>query len=855
MNTSQESKRREQKEKKRTNINKNCTVMKKIYLIFAALTSVTLFSCTGDELIETPPPVTNPEVEKPIVFSSLSKTFTRADYTGKDAATLLGNQFVVSGYKGPQSLWNTTSNQIVFDNYAVKYKENTAHTTESNVANWEYVGVDRTPPAITNGITRQNVKYWDYYSPQYDFIAWSTGTKTAIYEVPSSGIIPSGSVLVTGITPNSASSGAYELSGKATDLAECYIADLVTVKKSAYDQPVMIKFRKLSTKLRIGIYETVPGYSVKDVKFYTKGTALDKDTDDPSKPAAGQIISDGTIFTAGYDIFTEGSYIVKYPTVDTPTDPDNNQAHVEFQPKWGVNQNTYTSFGGLNYTTKEDGEKKGTLFLGRSSDKATFAGDASNNYYMIVLPNETGANLNLRVDFTLEATDGSGEEIHVKNARAQVPSIYSQWKAGYAYTYLFKISDKTNGRTGVYDPLLDDDNTYNSDPAGLYPITFDAVVINADDTDGKEQETITTVSTPSITTYQQNSTVVNADEYTVNGKDIFVTVNEDDNLVTLTGKAALYLIPEGKTEADVIDAMQIRDDYPAEGTIKGRSGLVLTEATKVNAVADLAANKYMLTNSVEFGADGNAISVGTNQALRFTPKAPESPSTVNTYAFVYTKAAPTTTYDKFEEVTKTAGADVTNLYRNFNLTAVTGDAKASWTYMSKNASGVLSIETAFAGQYLNGSGSSIYTITGGSGTTEDPYVYSAATSYAVTGTTYYYKVGSDYIVAHNVNYADFATATDLFTFDGADYTAKTDAAPVPGTAYYQRTGEGTTESPYVYTYCILLPQQVDGWYRYQFDYYGRYACMSGEKALGGHGYFDKYIMNDGEYYTKVIKVQ
>lgn len=826
--------------------------MKKVYLIFAALTSVALFSCTGDELAENAP-VTNPEVERPIVFSSLNKTFTRADYTGKDAADRLGNQFVVSGYKGPQSLWSSSSNQIVFDNYAVKYTENTAHTTESNVANWEYVGVDRTPPAITNGITRQNVKYWDYSAPQYDFIAWSTGTKTAIYEVPSSGIIPSGSVLVTGITPNSASYGAYSFTGKSTDLAECYIADLVTVKKSAYDQPVTIKFRKLSTKLRIGIYETVPGYSVKEVKFYTKGTALDKDTDDPTKPAAGQIISDATIFTAGNDIFTEGTYTVKYPTVDTPTNPDNNQAHVDFYPMYGVAQNTYTSFGSLNYTTKEEGEKKGTLFLGRSSDKASFAGDAANNYYMIVLPNENGTNLNLRVDFTLEATDGSGEEIQVKNARAQVPSIYTQWKAGYAYTYLFKISDKTNGHTGVYDPTKPDDDTYNSDPAGLYPITFDAVVINADDTDGKEQETITTVSTPSITTYQQNSTVINADEYTVNGKDIFVTVNEDDYLVTLTDKANLYLIPEGKTEADVIDAMQIRDDYPATGTIKGRSGLVLTEATKVNAVADLAANKYMLTNSVEFGADGNAISVGTNQALRFTPKAPESPSTVNTYAFVYTKTAPTTTTDYYEVVTKNAGDDVTNLYRNFNLTAVNGDARASWSYMSMNASGVLSFETPFVGQYLYGSG--ICTRTG-SGTSEDPYGYTPATSYAVTGTTYYYSTdgGTTYKAAHNVKYADFATATDLYTYDGADYTVKTETDPVGGTAYYQRTGDGSSTDPYVYTYCILLPQQVDGWYRYQFDY-GKHACMSGEKALAGHGYFDKYARNNGEYYTKVIKVQ
>lgn len=324
-------------------------------------------------------------------------------------------------------------------------------------------------------------------------------------------------------------------------------------------------------KVRVAIYETIPGYSVKNVRFYTSTTT--NTTQD-----------NFTMFA-----ITSNNY-----------------------------QSTIFNFGPLNYTIAEDGEKFGTEFLGRTSATASFAGDAATNYYVIYLPNEGGTNLNLRVDYTLESIDGSGEEIFVKNSKAQVPSIYTTWKPGFAYTYLFKISDKTNGRTGVYDPTQADDATINSDPAGLYPITFDALVVNAEDNDAT-QETITTIATPSITTYQQASTVVNANEYTANGNDIFVIVNEGDALVTLTGKAALYSIPAGKTEADVVDAMQMQDDDAAAGTIKGRSGLVLTEATST------------LTNSVEFGADGNAISVGTNQVLRFTPAA------ATTYAFVYTK--------------------------------------------------------------------------------------------------------------------------------------------------------------------------------------------------------------------------
>ena len=78
----------------------------------------------------------------------------------------------------------------------------------------------------------------------------------------------------------------------------------------------------------------------------------------------------------------------------------------------------------------------------------------------------------------------------------------------YAYTYIFKISDNTNGWTGTA-----------SEPSGLFPITFDAVVAEATDANA-EQTTVTTVATPAITTYQQGHTS-GTNEYskTTKGKD------------------------------------------------------------------------------------------------------------------------------------------------------------------------------------------------------------------------------------------------------------------------------------------------------------------------------------------------
>ena len=796
-------------------------------VLFAAMALVALASCTSDEVVSlTSPPEptpTDPEISGAIVFSSASKGTTRADIKGADAAALLGNAFVVSGYKGNET---KTVGSIVFDNYLVTWNKNTAHTTESNTTNWEYVGNPRIKHAIDNGITSQTIKYWDYIQPQYDFIAWSTGKKEAIYE----GTPGANQVLVSAITPATATGTgdgkvAYTFTGSAADLSQCYIADLVTVKKADYgDNPVTFSFRQLGTKVRIGIYETIPGYSVKDVKFYTKGGVLDKDVTDPSKPAAGQIVEDATIFSTAADIYTAGTYTITFPSVDGTTS-DNNQAHVTFAPKSGVAQTTIVNWGGLNYTIAEEGEKIGTKFLGRSSNTASFAGDPGVNYYVTYLPNETGTNLNLRVDFTLEAIDGGGEEIHVKNAKAQVPSIYATWKPGFAYTYLFKISDKTNGRTGVYDPTQADDATVNSDPAGLYPITFDAVVVNAEE-DGT-QETITTVSTPSITTYQNGSTVIDNDEYTtltpnpdkgITG-DIYVTVNENDATVKLTGKAALYTIPAGKTEAEVVDALQMRDDDAADGTIKGRSGLVLTNAT------------LKLIGRVNYGVDGNSIIVGADKVAYFTPTAN------TTYAFVYTKKDPVSANNevKYQALNWSSFATGQTKYRYDYKPAEGTYCQKGVKYFSKNASDVYTMITAFVGQSVN----NLYVKDG------DNYVI--ASGLVVPGTKYYYTTdhGMTYKECYVVSYNTAKAAGKLYTYDGNTYTPKAAGAPVDGTAYYYLDGS-------VYKYAVIHPQKTDNLYELDET---KYAVANETAEVVGQTYFDKYTKNDGEYYTKIIKVQ
>lgn len=792
--------------------------MKKYLFLATAVAGMMLAGCSNDDFIADTSPVVNPEeADVPILFSSNKGNITRAnDITGAAAAELLGNKFVVSGYKGSET---KSLGTIVFDNYLVEYAPNTAYTTESNTHNWEYVGKGRIKHAIDNGITNQTIKYWDYSQPQYDFIAWSTGKKTAIFE----GTPTDGQVLVSAITPRTATGAtgiAYTMKGKAVDLEGCYVADIVTMPKSKFGETVTLRFRSLGSKVRIGIYETVPGYSVRDVKFYSAAA-----TDD-ANAATPRLFT-----TVAGDIFTEGTYTIFYPTVDHPEDADNNQAHISFAGT--SDQTTLVNFGPLNLTIAEDGEKTaGNVFIGRTSNTASMAGEAEGNYYTQYLPNERGTNLNLRVDYTLESTDGSGEVINVRGATAQVPLIYAQWKAGYAYTYLFKISDRTNGHTGVYDPTKPDDTTVNSDPAGLYPITFDAVVVNSEE--DNTQETITTVSTPSITTYQKGSNVVNDNEYVASVGDIYVTVNDGDSentpdlangkLQDLTDKAALYVLPnDGKTytEAFVVDALSIQDDDAQTGTIKGRSGLVLSETA------------FNLTNTIEYGADGNVIDLTdgtTNKALVFTPTAG------TTYAFVYTKKEATTTTEEFQPVSVTVGQSVAGLYRYGLKNAPAGDVQEGVLYFINKTSGQVSV---FLGQTVN----NLYLDNAGQ---------QIASGYAKTGTTYYYTIdnGMTYQAAHAVAYDDFETTT-LYTFNGTSYTEKPAGAPQNNTAYYYKDGD-------TYTYCVIYPQRTrDGAVKLMVlnTTGAKVACTDDEIAYKGMTYFDKFSKNDGVYYTKIIKVQ
>ena len=151
--------------------------MNKYFLLAAS--ALALASCSSDDFLGENPGNGQNAANSVINFGGETGKTTRAangTSVGATAADLLGNTFYVLGTKGELQT-NSPSNSIVFDNYKVEWKGNTAGTTADNTNNWRYVGI--TPTGLhagENEIKEQSIKYWDYSASQYDFIAYSVGS-------------------------------------------------------------------------------------------------------------------------------------------------------------------------------------------------------------------------------------------------------------------------------------------------------------------------------------------------------------------------------------------------------------------------------------------------------------------------------------------------------------------------------------------------------------------------------------------------------------------------------------------------------------------------------------------------------
>lgn len=539
----------------------------------AAASTLALASCSSDDFLGEIQGNEQNGATSAINFGGDTGKITRDPSTGKTAADLLENNFVVVGFKGSKT--DVANNEVyAFDHYNVNFKDGSAFSTESNRAGWEYVNQDMnvkgTKPAASlaqGGAEQQTIKYWDHSCKSYDFIAFSMGKNVASeYATP------------THVDKDKLATAAYTLSGNVNTLSKCYISDMKTVTEPNYNKTsVSMSFRHLASKVRMALFEIVPGYVISDVKFYTDATSTT--TDNTEGTLIGKFNNSGTL-------------TVFFPTTGTDhaTEKDYNKAHVSFTASTTAGETgvlNHKGFGAVNYNNQAEGKiSAGTTYLSQNAATPSYCGAG----YQNVLPSEGAASaITLRIDYKLTSVDGSKETINVKGATATVPAEYTEWKSGYAYTYIFKISQDTNGSTGGTTP-------------GLTAISFDAVVV--DDEANGLQETITTVSDNSFTTYgyKDNKVTTNGNEY-VNGTDIYATVYSAGATVA-PQKLYTVTLEAGATQT-------INEASVANALVKGTP-----DAThKTWTVTDYAGKKMVVTETTDGVSEVTSVPAGPGYTL------------------------------------------------------------------------------------------------------------------------------------------------------------------------------------------------------------------------------------------------
>lgn len=560
-----------------------------------------LASCSSDDFLGEIQGNEQNGATSAINFGGDTGKITRDPSTGKTAAELLGNNFAVVGFKGSKTDAANNEN-YAFDHYNVNFKDGSAFSTESNRAGWEYVnqdmkvnGADKS--LAQGGASQQTIKYWDHSCTSYDFIAFSMGKKDAAskYATPTS------------VDKDKLATAAYTLSGDVNTLSECYISDMKTVNRDDYGKTVSMSFRHLASKVRMALFETVPGYVISDVKFYTN--AASTTTDNTEGTLIGKFNNSGTL-------------TVFFPTTGTVNKDkkDYNKAHVSFSAPTTAGETgvlNHKGFGAVNYNNQAEGTiNAGSTYLSQNAATPSYCGAG----YQNVLPSEGKASaITLRIDYKLTSVDGSKETINVKGATATVPAEYTEWKSGYAYTYIFKISQDTNGSTG-------------GTSTGLTAISFDAVVV--DNEANGLQETITTVSDNSFTTYgyKDNKVTTNGNEY-VNGTDIYATV-----YVPAAGETAAKTVAPQKLYTVTLESgatQTINEASVANALVKGTNDT----AKKTWTVTDYAGKKMIVTETTGVATTVTSVPAGPGytlnvNALKWTGVATD-PDTETYYAVEY----------------------------------------------------------------------------------------------------------------------------------------------------------------------------------------------------------------------------
>lgn len=355
--------------------------MKLYRILIIPFMALCLFSCAGSGQ-EEPDVPTQPEEPKgaSISFGGNSGTWQDAPTTRANKETgleTISKTFKVWGYKTTEG--NYTSGFDKSQNVMNGYIVNWTQPAAGGTGSWDYTGIRNEELQTT-----QTIKFWDYSSTSYRYFAFSPANA----KVTTTFLSEDGNTTTDAAAATQTSfSIPFEYKEDATAVTTSYISDLwlsdnQNFENRKYGACVKLTFAPIITKVRFKFnYLKDTKISITDIVF--------KNINDEHSPTKGNIIVSYPITGTG----TKASY--KWETTETGTEP------IKFTIP-------YEEDADLNHQATE---RKKWYYVPPLGDSNTPQGA-----------------------YIISAT------IDGKKSTATIPAEYMQWKAGYQYTYIFKIT-------------------------------------------------------------------------------------------------------------------------------------------------------------------------------------------------------------------------------------------------------------------------------------------------------------------------------------------------------------------------------------------------------------------------------
>lgn len=355
--------------------------MKLYRILTIPFLALCLFSCAGSGQ-EEPDVPTLPEEPKgvSISFGGNSGTWQDAPTTRANKETgleTISKTFKVWGYKTTEG--NYTSGFDKSQNVMNGYIVNWTQPAAGGTGSWDYTGIRNEELQTT-----QTIKFWDYSSTSYRYFAFSPANA----KVTTTFLSEDGNTTTDAAAATQTSfSIPFEYKEDATAVTTPYISDLwlsdnQNFENRKYGACVKLTFAPIITKVRFRFnYLKDTKISITDIVF--------KNINDEHSPTKGNIIVSYPITGTG----TKASY--KWVTTETGTEP------IKFTIP-------YEEDADLNHQATE---RKKWYYVPPLGDSDTPQGA-----------------------YIISAT------IDGKKSTATIPAEYMQWKAGYQYTYIFKIT-------------------------------------------------------------------------------------------------------------------------------------------------------------------------------------------------------------------------------------------------------------------------------------------------------------------------------------------------------------------------------------------------------------------------------